>query len=188
MQPVADVAESEPDLAALRARDPDAWEHIYRSARPQLWRFARARLATDEQADDAVSETIVRAIAAVERYHPTTATLIPWLVGIARNVINEMYRAGSREARGTHAVATEPTEEQPDRLVAAEEAHAVRLAFAQLPADDQELLGLRVIARLDAETTATMLGKRPGAVRMAQSRALGRLRDRLGERLGRDDR
>lgn len=55
----------------------------------------------------------------------------------------------------------------------------LRVAFAGLPEPDRELLGLRVVACLDAETTARVLGKRPGAIRMAQSRALGRLRAKL---------
>ena len=40
---------------------------------------------------------------------------------------------------------------------------------------------LRVIAGLDSTTTALALGKRPGAIRMAQARALGRLRVTLIE-------
>ena len=60
----------------------------------------------------------------------------------------------------------------------------MRTAFAGLPEPDRELLGLRVVAGLDATTTAQVLGKRPGAIRMAQSRALGRLRVMLREEAG----
>ncbi len=49
-------------LARARAHDPDAWEAIYRRAYPGLVAFARRRLATREQADDAVSEVMARAI------------------------------------------------------------------------------------------------------------------------------
>ncbi len=172
----------------LRSLDPDSWETLYCYARPVLWRFARSRLATDDQAEDAVSETMVRAMSAMPRYRHGSPGLVGWLVGIERNVVNEMYRAGQRQRAIPHHLvghqddhhdidAAEPAE----RLVAAEEVHALRVAFAGLPSDDQELLGLRVVARLDADAIAKMLGKRPGAIRMAQARALGRLRVTLRE-------
>jgi RNA polymerase sigma-70 factor (ECF subfamily) len=66
-----------------------------------------------------------------------------------------------------------------DAIVADEEAAAVRAAFAQLKPADRELLELRVIAGLSADDTAVALGKRPGAIRMAQARALARLRKAL---------
>ena len=65
--------------------------------------------------------------------------------------------------------------------MSAEEAAAVRRAFALLSDDDRELLELRVVAGLSAEESAGVLGRRPGAVRMAQSRALSRLRRHLEE-------
>lgn len=167
----------------LEALDPDAWEQLYLEARPVLWRFARARLATDDQAEDAVSDTMVRAMAAIGRYCETphrSGGIIAWLVGIERNVIHEIYRAGARLRSVPVAHETAPVESA-DRLVAADEARAVRFAFSLLPDDDQELLGLRVVANLDSATTARILGKRPGAIRMAQARALGRLRVTLDE-------
>ncbi len=169
--------------ACLEALDPDAWERLYVEARPLLWRFARTRLATAEQAEDAVSDTMVRAMAAIGRYCASphrSGGIIGWLVGIERNVIHEMYRAGAR-LRAVPVVPETAPAESADRLVAADEARAVRLAFALLPEDDRELLGLRVVANLDSATTARILGKRPGAVRMAQARALGRLRVTLDE-------
>ena len=63
--------------------------------------------------------------------------------------------------------------------LADEEAADLRAAFAALPAADREVLALRVIAGLSADDVARVLGKRAGAVRMAQSRALGKLRSAL---------
>ena len=62
----------------------------------------------------------------------------------------------------------------------ADEHAAVRAAFNRLSAGDREVLELRVIAGMSPEQTADVLGKRPGAIRTAQSRALARLRKRLG--------
>jgi len=53
------------------------------------------------------------------------------------------------------------------------------VAFATLGPDDREILELRVVGGLDAEEVGLVVGKRAGAVRMAQSRALARLRAAL---------
>lgn len=172
-----------PCAEELRTLDPDSWEQLYLHARPVLWRFARLRLATADQAEDAVSETMVRAMSAIDRFAPDRRRrqdVVAWLLGIERNVINEAYRAG-RRLRAVPDLCEEAAAESIDPVVAAEESRALRVAFAELPSDDQELLGLRIVGRLDAAAAGRVLGKRPGAVRMAQARALGRLRVTLSE-------
>ncbi len=159
---------------ALVARDPDAWEALYRHAYPRLLAYARRRLATRDQADDAVSEAMARAIHRIHRY-AGQGDIVAWLYGILRNVILEAYR---RDARSRPAVLVDldrHDDDPLDLLLVAEETAAVRAAFALLSPADQELLELRVVGRLDAESVASVLGKRAGAVRMAQSRALSRL-------------
>jgi RNA polymerase sigma-70 factor (ECF subfamily) len=61
-------------------------------------------------------------------------------------------------------------------VVADEEARAMRVAYGKLSEDERELLDLRVIGALSAEEVGEILGRRPGAIRTAQSRALTRLR------------
>ena len=114
----------------------------------------------------------------------TAAGIDGWLFGIARNVVLETYRGGSRttatdpqvlaaHAESRHAVrAPDPAEQ----VVADEERRMVRLAFDRLTEQDRELLGLRVVVGLGSEAVGVITGRRPGAVRMAQSRALQRLR------------
>ena len=171
------------DLKALveRARqvDPDAWEAIYRHAYARLHSYARRRLADDHQADDAVSEAMARAIDRIDDFTWSGAGLDAWLFGILRNVVRETYRHGSRhplvdvtERAPVIDVAAGPAA----RLVAEETADEVRAAFARLPEDDREVLELRLVQRLDAASVGEILGRGAGAIRMAQSRALDRLR------------
>ncbi len=46
---------------------------------------------------------------------------------------------------------------------------------ARLPAEQAEVVRLRVLAGLDTEAVATAMGKTPGAIRVFQHRALRRL-------------
>jgi RNA polymerase sigma-70 factor (ECF subfamily) len=130
--------DDEEELRALveraRSAEPDAWEGLYRHAHPRLWAFARRRLATAEQAEDAVSEAMARAIASIDRFTWTGAGFDGWLFGILRNVVREAYRGTARNDRQlgvasdlvhAHGAAPDPL----DHLVADEDSASLRAAF-----------------------------------------------------------
>ena len=106
-----------------------------------------------------------------------------WLYGILRNVVQESWRA-SRRSQPQPLLIDEPPAGPLDGIVRREQLDEVRTAFSELAAEDQEVLELRVVGGLNAEEIGEVLGRRAGAVRMAQSRALGRLRTRFAEVTG----
>lgn len=170
-------------------RDEDDWEALYRRVYPRLLAYAQRRLDAD-RARDAVSETMTRAVARISSYRPMgSAGIDGWLFGICRHVVIDAQRAAARSApfpasdSAFHNGASGAVDHGSplDGLVSADEAAAVRRAFERLRDDERELLELRVVGGLSADDTAVALGKRAGAVRMAQSRALARLRSLLEE-------
>ncbi len=166
------------DLVVRAGRaDPDAWEALYRRAYPGLLAYASRRLDR-ERAKDAVAETMARAIARIDRFEWRGGGFDAWLYGILRHVVVDAHRARKRDERRRER--DDPHAAGPlDYVLDGEDASEIRTAFARLHADDRELLELRVVAGLTAEEVGDVLGKRPGAVRMAQSRALERLRREL---------
>jgi RNA polymerase sigma-70 factor, ECF subfamily len=167
------------ELAAAGSHD--AWEHIYRSVYPRLRAFAAHHVGS-EAADDVVSETMTRAVAGIDHFRWTPAGIAPWLFGIARHVVADHHRRAGQLRRWSRAVAAPAMSLPPDAVELADEHLAVRAAFNRLAPADRELLELRIFAGMSAEQIAAMQGKRPGAVRTAQTRALARLRKRMGER------
>lgn len=160
--------------------DPDAWEWLYRRAYSGLFGYARRRLASDVAADDAVSETMTRALENIHRFRWRSGGFEAWLFGILRNIVYETYRFDGRarlmaEPPEPHQGGLAPADpaEMVDAQVAQE---VVRQAFNRLTPDEQEVLELRVVAQLSSDDAARVLRKRPGAVRMAQSRAMAHLR------------
>ncbi len=166
------------DLVVRAGRaDPDAWEALYRRVYPGLMAYASRRLDR-ERAMDAVAETMARAIARIDRFEWRGGGFDAWLYGILRHVVVDAHRA--RERDGRRRSATIPT--RPARWTTCSTARTRPRCAPRsrvLHADDRELLELRVVAGLTAEEVGDVLGKRPGAVRMAQSRALERLRREL---------
>src|SRR5690606_41567160 len=87
-------------------------------------------------------------------------------------------RSGSRAAVPTGPV-PEPADEShgpEESAVRIVEAAQARELLSTLPDQQRRLLSLRVIAGLSADETGHALGMSPGAVRVAQHRALARLR------------
>jgi RNA polymerase sigma-70 factor (ECF subfamily) len=159
------------------AADADAWEALYRRAYPGLLAYAARRLGT-EHGKDAVGETMARAVAGIGSFRREGGGFDAWLYGILRHVVIDAQRRAVRERR--RRVPGAACDATPlDHVLGGEEAVAVRAAFARLSPAEQEVLELRVVAGLTAEEVGALLGKRPGAVRTAQSRALASLRRAL---------
>ena len=168
-------------IDAARQGDRVAWEQLYRGIYPRLRSFFVRRLGY-EHAEDAVNETMARAIAAIGRYTPGASGFDGWVFGIARHVSADHYRRAARERRQP-AVAHLVDGQGPqgpsmvdERLESEEEHERLRAMFARLGPSEQEILELRVIAGLSADEVASVLHRTPGAVRTSQSRALAHLR------------
>ena len=165
-------------VAALKAGDHAIWEARYRTVYPGLLAYARRRLGADD-ARDAVNETMTRAVDKVSSFECRGVSFDGWLYGILRHVVADATRSRIRRLTPGALAEDQPVPEPSERLIHREEARAVRRAFACLTPADQELLELRVVRGLSSDDVASIVGKRPGAVRMGQSRALQRLRNAL---------
>jgi RNA polymerase sigma-70 factor (ECF subfamily) len=159
-----------------RLGDERAWEHLFRRSYPKLLAYASRRLPTSEQAKDAVGETMTRAVANIGRFRGDGGGYDAWVYGIVRHVVVDEQRKLCREGPGLVPDVPDQGPSPSDRALDREDLAAVREAFVQLSHSDQELLELRIVAELSAGDVASVLGRRPGAIRMAQSRALSRLR------------
>ena len=159
-----------------------AWEAAYLAYAKPLTGFLVLRLGDREEASEALSETFLRAIDRAASLRGGADSFRAWLFRIARNVANDRLRAQQKAPRGNHDVDPADTllPEPDDQMIADEDAAHVRRALATLDADDREVLWLRVCARLSSAEVGDIVGKRPGAVRMQQQRALAVLAQRMG--------
>jgi RNA polymerase sigma-70 factor (ECF subfamily) len=178
-----DVDTDEQCRLVERARegDADAWERLYRNIYPRLRAYA-ARHGGAGVAEDLVNETMARAVAGMGKFQWQSAGFDAWLFGILRWVCSEhRRRAGRRREQlrreQSHCEGAGAYHQPGDDLELAEDHVEVRMAFERLKPAERELLELRVMAGLSADEVAVVLGKRAGAVRTAQSRALAHLRE-----------
>jgi len=164
-------------LAAAVQGDPAAFAALWTALQPAVLRYLR--VIVGQAAEDVASETWLQAARALRGFAGPPRAFRVWLFTIARNrAVDECRRARCRpeEPRemGDREVADIHPDAAHDLIQRADTAWALRM-IASLPKDQAEAVMLRVAAGLDVSQTAQVLGKRPGAVRVAAMRGLRRL-------------
>ena len=171
------------DLADLAiSGQPDAIESLLGEVRPMVVRYCRARLGRIAGhyhiADDVAQEVCIAVLTALPRYRDMGRPFASFVFGIASHKVADAVRSATRSAVPTGDLPDGPDERPgPEEMaVAGIEAQRARDLLARLPGNLRELLVLRVVSGLSAEETGNVLGMSAGAVRVAQHRALARLR------------
>ena len=159
-----------------------AIDTLLRQIRPMVLRYCRARLERISghyhAADDVAQEVCIAVVSALPRYRDMGRPFVSFVFGIASHKVADAMRSAARQAIPMQDLPDGPDDMPgPEELaVAYLEAERARALLARLPAQQRELLVLRVLSGLSAEETGRALGMSAGAVRVAQHRALARLR------------
>ena len=113
-------------------------------------------------------------------------SLLSFIFGIAAHKVSDARRRATRlsaptTARGAAAHHVVDVEDGPEHHVLRRELRGEMGQLVEtLPVRHQQILFMRVIVGMSAEQTARVLDTTPGAVRVAQHRALSHLRARIG--------
>jgi RNA polymerase sigma-70 factor (ECF subfamily) len=174
-------------LARARPGDQSAAAVIFTDLQPRLLRFLRS--AEPRVADDLASEVWLAMAQGLGRFEGDLAGFRAWVFTIARRRLADHRRTAIR--RGTDPVdpheffagaadmsGTDASTSVIDRMSAQD---AVNLISSSLPADQADVLLLRVIGELDVSHVAEVLDRTPNWVRVTQHRALRRLAQKLSE-------
>ncbi len=171
--------------AAVRALsgEPQAVEDLLRSVRSLVVRYCRARLGSlpgaEQAAEDAAQEVCLTVLGALPTYRDTGRPFEAFVYTIASrrvaDVMRAVYRGPVSVRTVPDAVDAGPTPETAVLRLA--DAERARDLLSRLPDQQRELLTLRVAVGLSAEEVGLALDMSAGAVRVAQHRALRRLRE-----------
>ncbi|MBN1173534.1 MAG: RNA polymerase sigma factor [Micromonosporaceae bacterium] len=165
-------------LTAAICGDRAGFAALWRWLQPPLLRYLR--VVAGDAAEDVASETWLQVARDIGRFAGQPTAFRVWLFRIARHRAIDEHRRARRRRDGPRAPeavgGTETTARDValDALERADTQWALRL-IASLAPDQAEAVMLRVVAGLDVAQTAAILGKRPGAVRIATMRGLRRL-------------
>lgn len=170
-------------LDAAQGGDEPAFSRLWRDGNPALLRYLR--VIAPEAAEDVASDTWVQVVRGLANFRGDEAAWRAWLFTTARRrAIDE----GRRRSRRPEAPFQEMSGVQHPSVADAAEQAVERIStqaalawLTALPPLQAEVILLRVVAGLDTEAVARMVGRNPGAVRVASHRGLRRLAQILSE-------
>ncbi|RNE48835.1 sigma-70 family RNA polymerase sigma factor [Corynebacterium alimapuense] len=186
------MSDTDAELAELvpLAIDGDrrALQQIMRIIHPMVLRYARARMGSGRMssAEDIAQEICLAVATSIGNFVDKGRPFMAFVYGIAFNKVADAHRALGRDH-------SHPTDDVPDTVeqstpeeyaLVVDGSNRVHELLDSLSDRAREIVILRVFVGLSAEETAAAVGSTPGAVRVAQHRALAALRKNLDSGTG----
>ena len=178
-EPTADLTVA---LHAAQHGDEAGFVTIYRDVQPRLLRYATVLIGR-EAAEDVTAEAWLQISRDLHRFVGDIDRFRGWAATIVRHRAMDTCRAAAR--RPTAARSDDERDEPVggvDTAACALDALSTDLALtliAALPREQAQAVLLRAVVGLDARTAGEVLGRRPGAVRVAAHRGLKKLARQL---------
>ena len=169
----------EPDLdRALdlaREGDETGFATLWRALHPPLLRYLAVR--GNAHPEDIAGETWLQVVRDLDGFRGDAQAFRGWLFALARHRAIDAGRATAARpsvpVADPAAVAAHPAESSAEQHVVERDATARALDLVRtLPPAQAEMVMLRVVAGLDVQQVAELVGKKPGTVRVAVHRAL----------------
>ncbi len=165
---------------AARLGDAEAFGLLYDRYVETVYRYVYFRVGTHALAEDLTSETFLRALRRVSGFRfqggAERDDFGAWLVTIARNLITDHFKS----SRFKLEISTpdlidgvRPSYADPEQLVLDSITHRTVLsAVRRLGSEQQECVVLRFLHGLSVAETALVMGKKAGAIKALQYRAV----------------
>ena len=171
-------------LHAAQEGDEGAFAELFRSVQPRLLRYLQT--VGGGLADDVAAETWLSVVRGLRDFRGDRVGWQSWVFTIARARLVDAQRRGDRSPLPVDAeLVLRDRPGSSDVSGSVDEMFSTEAALAligRLPRQQAEVVLLRRVAGLDVAHTARVLGRRTGAVRVADHRGLRRLAELLAER------
>lgn len=182
------MSDTDKELANLVSQAADgnrrALQDIMRIIHPQVLRYCRARIGGGRHPtpEDVTQEICLAVATSIGSYVDKGRPFMAFVYGIAFNKVTDAHRAmGRDQSSPTDEVPeSEDSTDSPEEFALVEDgSNRVRALLDTLSDKARDIIILRVFVGLSAEETAEVVDSTPGAVRVAQHRALAQLRKAL---------
>jgi len=152
---------------------------IYDSNIDKIYKFIYYKTYHKETAEDLTSQTFLKALEKFHQYNPEKGSISSWLYQIARNLVTDYYRLKRNTVDIDDVWDLQDDQNIELDMENKEQLEELREVLKKLPADQRDILILRVWLDLTYNDIAQVLGKTEGACKMMFSRLISRLRKEL---------
>lgn len=186
---VAQLDEERRLAARASSGDRAAYAALYERYVDRIHRYIYYKVGDRAQTEDLTSQTFMKAWDAIGDYEWRNHPFGAWLFRIAHNLVVDYHRA-----RRDHATLDDASRQlearasreglRPEQVLGeAITMDRVRHAIGRLTEEQQQVLILRFLEEMSTGEVAEIMGKRRGAIRGLQFRALSALRELLHREL-----
>jgi RNA polymerase sigma-70 factor (ECF subfamily) len=152
-------------VAAVASGDREAFGDLYRRRRPDVYRFAMHMIGVPGAAEDVAQDVFMTVIHEARRYEPRRASVVAWLLGIARNLARRRLSERRHEPLPESGAEPRIDLDPGHGLSRARQMAALRRALAALPIVYREAIVLCDLQELSYQEAATAAGCAIGTVR-----------------------
>ncbi|QNN55145.1 RNA polymerase sigma factor [Nocardioides mesophilus] len=177
------------EVIARSLRTPEVFAEVFDRHQRAVHAYAVRRAGRDA-ADDVLSDAFLTAFGQRKRYKPDAESALPWLYGIAGNILRRRWRSLAATDRlvqsaAVHVVRFADSHENQvvDRLGSTQDWLSVRTVLEQLPDGDREAILLFAWEELTYPEIASAMGIPVGTVRSRIHRARRHLRAAIDDTL-----
>lgn len=157
---------------------PHAFVALYDRYFPAVYGYCLSQLGEPEAAEDAASQTFLKALAALPGYRET-GRFRSWLFVIAHNAVQDVVRGRPRqESLAEAANQLDPATGPEEQAIAAFDREWLDMAIARLPDHERQVLELRRVG-LGGQEIARVLGISHEAAKKRQLRAMDQIRSEI---------
>jgi len=166
-----------------KSGDSEAFAHLYDAYIERVYRYVYFRVSDEQTAEDLASQVFLKAWEGLERYQINGSPFVAWLYTIAHNLVIDHYRTHKDSVALEEIIPLASEDESLDEQVGAMfDLEIMREVLQFLNEEQQQVLTLRFIAELPTQHIAKVMGKREGAIRALQMRALQMMAKHMQER------
>lgn len=165
-------------IAAARRGESAALTALYEAYSAPVLGYVRGLGVADPE--DTLGEVFVSVVRNIATFRGGEADFRRWLFTIAHRRVVDAHRLRARDQEHPTDPSMLPdvqtATDAVDEVAARLSTSSATQALEQLTDDQREVILLRVVADLSVADTAEILGKKPGAIKTLQRRALASLR------------
>jgi RNA polymerase sigma-70 factor (ECF subfamily) len=159
-------------IRAAQKGDESALSEIYNAYVDNIYRYFLYRVDGTETAQDLTAEVFLRVVEGINDYQDREVPVLAWIYRIAHARLVDHYRQQRQNHEDLDDVELSTEDDLDGVLMKTYHQEQVRQALQSLTSDQQQVIILRFIEGYSLQKTAETLGKKIGAVKVMQHRAL----------------
>jgi RNA polymerase sigma-70 factor (ECF subfamily) len=163
--------------------DREALEQLYLLHFDRIYSYLHMSVGNRHDAEDLTTQTFLKMLESIQRFHWQAAPFSAWLFRIAHNLAMDHFRA-SRRWQPEEEVPELPGETEPSAELAAFQSigrQSMLELIEDLSQEQKQVLTLKFVFNLPNAEVATILGKTEGAIKSLQHRALVSLQKQISK-------